>query len=96
MAFITIVESKSNRTRCSCCGETLKYGMKFSRIEGQRYCHLRDCHTHYLNLNHDVEEKPEHIDREQQAEREREIFGAYQASGLSAEVYWSDKEWEGR
>ena len=93
MAFITIVESKSNRTKCSCCGEVIQTCTKFSRIEGEKYCHTGNCHTYYLPKNHVVEEP---VDREWQAEMERETFARYQAAGVSAEVYWADKEWEGR
>lgn len=96
MAFITIVESKSNtHNRCSCCGEAIRHGMKYSRIESTKYCHTADCHTRYLPMNHNVE-VIEVEDLENKAEREREIFASYKASGLSANAYWNDKEWEGR
>jgi hypothetical protein len=70
--------------------------MKFSRIEGERYCHTANCHTKYLPINHVVDVEAPPMDREQQAEIEREIFASYKASGVSSDVYWSDKEWEGR
>ena len=91
MALITIVESKSKKTKCSCCGDIIPTCQKFSKIESTNYCHHSNCHTKYLPMNHQVE-KEVYEDLEGRSERQRETFAAYRANGVSMEVYWSDRD----
>ena len=91
MAFVKTVESKSNRTKCSCCGEVIPTCSKYSKIEGDNYCHITNCHTYYMPQNHLIEVEVI-VDREQEAEIARETFAAYVSSGLSAEAYFRDRD----
>ena len=89
-AIIKIKESKSKRTKCSCCQEIIPTCQQFSQVGRDKYCHSGDCHTKYLPMNH-PDAIPEHAnepDLEGDAERQREAYAAYD----NKENFWRDKD----
>ena len=93
MAVIKKMFSKSNRTKCSSCGEVIPTGTDYSKVGGSKYCHFDDCHTKYLQLNHPeaVQEQQEEDVDEERGLRRREQFAAYNAAGCS-QAYYSDRD----
>lgn len=89
MARIVVKESTSKKTKCSCCGDYIFTGEKYSSVGSTKYCHHGNCHTHYLRLNHP--EVVEDNNQEHTAEREREAYAAYQTAGCTSS-YWGDRD----